>query len=81
MRTLKYSRGKVSTADHNDRPFGVFATVQRLSNHLGVFFGNILKYNCISPDLTTIEHVEWSNVDQGIQGNTSCASTHAFQQA
>lgn len=27
MYTLKYSRGKVSTADHDNRPFGVFATV------------------------------------------------------
>lgn len=58
MCTLKYCRGKVSTTDHDDRPFGLSAAVQCLSDHLGVFFGNVLKRNCISPDLASTEHAK-----------------------
>ena len=58
VHTLKYCRSEVSTTDHDDRPFGLSAAIQCLSNHLGVFFGNVLKRNCISPDLASTEHAK-----------------------
>ena len=63
--TLKHSCSKMSSANHDDSPCCFFSTVQCLSDHIIVYLWNILKCNCISPDLASIDMPNDSNkVDQ-----------------